>query len=300
MKRTGIIGLGIISQYYKMGLEQSSFLELVSVCDVQKNAASREIYDEFPFYNDYERMIEEEHLEYVVISTPPKTHYEIAKRCIELGVSVIVEKPAVTDKRQYDELLCLSEEKGVAFDVMYHFMTAPEMIGFKDNFDASKISSVRVEIMDKYSDDGKSINEQQREMCGAWLDSGSNALSMLACWFNLDNVQLLKHNAIRCEKTAEPLYVYVELMIDGIRTEIVVDWRKNINHKTAYLKYDGTDMEVSSTKQKIIYGQKEYSFAKIERLQAHYLNYFKNFKGESDRQADRSINNALLFINEAL
>ena len=48
MKRTGIIGLGEISKYYKKGLEASRFLSLCAVCDVDSQAVSRNVYSEYP------------------------------------------------------------------------------------------------------------------------------------------------------------------------------------------------------------------------------------------------------------
>ncbi len=300
MKRAGIIGLGVISKYYKAGLEASPFLELVSVCDLCEDAPSRAVYSHLSFYTDFINMIEQEKLEYVIISTNPAAHYEIARRCIQMGVSVILEKPAVTDMEQYDELLRLSKEKGVVFDVMYHFQRAAEMIEFEKRFDPGRISSVKIDIMDPYSSDGKSIIPERRNMGGAWLDSGVNALSVLKCWLAFDKVELLECKAERCSETSEPIFVKAELLIDGVRVGISVDWRQGINYKVSNLVYDGKPMTVNSSEQKIRYDGKEYDCSGMQRLQAHYYGYFKNFKGESDGQGSRKINELLLFINRAL
>ncbi len=300
MKRTGIIGLGVISKYYKKGLEASSYLSLTAVCDINDNAVSRSLYFQYPFYTDYIQMIEKENIEYVVISTEPSTHYTIAKSCLNHGVSVIVEKPAATHIKEYDELADIAMENGLVFEVMYHFQTAPEVLGFNKYFDSSRISSANIEIYDPYSIDGKTIIGDRQCLCGAWLDSGVNALSMLKCWLPFEKVELISHNTNRCSDTSYPIFADVSLLIDGVKVNIKVNWQKQVNLKTATLVYDGNPMIINSTEQKIIYKDKEYNFASMERLQAHYYNYFKIFKGESKERNSRKINETLLFVNEKL
>ena len=272
----------------------------MAVCDINENAVSKQMYSQFPFYTNYLQMIEEENIEYAIISTEPSTHYAIAKQCINKGVSVILEKPASIHLYEYEELVDLAKGKGVKFDVMYHFQSAPEMLEFENLFDKNKISDVNIEIFDPYSKDGKSIVKERQNLCGAWLDSGVNALSIVKCWLPFDKVELIRHNVKRCTATSQPIFAEVSLLIDGINVNIKVDWRQNINLKTAHLVYDGKPMIVSSTHQKIVYEEKEYCFACMERLQAHYYNYFKNFKGEIDEHNDRKINEVLLFVNEEL
>ncbi len=300
IKRIGIIGLGVISKYYKKALEVSPFLSLCAVCDVNTQAVSKDVYSEYPFYTDYIQMIEKEKLQYVVIATQPIIHYEIAKECINRGVSVIVEKPASIYANEYEELIALAKEKDVVFDVLYHFQTAPEMIGFNEMFDAQKISSVDIQISDPYSFDGENIVIDRQSLCGAWLDSGVNAISMLKSWFPFENVQLISTDVKRCKATKNPIYVKVILAVDGVDVNIVVDWRKQINNKTTFLVYDGKPMILNSSEQKIVYERKEYNFAKMDRLQAHYYNYFKNYEGEGNEQNNKKINDILLFVNEKL
>ena len=86
-KRTGIIGLGTISKYYMDGIRESSILQLCAVCDLVKDAPSKECYKEYLFYTDYKEMIAKEQLDYVIISTPPATHNSIATYALENSVN---------------------------------------------------------------------------------------------------------------------------------------------------------------------------------------------------------------------
>ena len=94
-KNACLIGLGMITQRYTRGLSESTQLVLRAVSDINKNAISRPLYANLPFYTDYKRMIAEQKVDYAIISTPPEMHFEIASYCLEKGINVIVEKPVV-------------------------------------------------------------------------------------------------------------------------------------------------------------------------------------------------------------
>lgn len=299
MKRTGIIGLGTVSGYYADGL-CNSFLSLVSVCDLDENAPCRAVYENLPFYTDFEEMIDKEKLEFVIIATTPKSHFEIAKTCIEKGVGVICEKPAMLSMSEYDTILALAKEKGVVFRVMYHFQTAFEVLEFNRRFVPDKISEIKVMITDPYTLGGNSIAPEKQALCGAWLDSGVNALSMIKCWLAFEKVEVLSTKTERCRETNLPIYVAVTLLIDDVPVSITIDWRVRKSYKASTLIFDGEPMVLDSTNQKIVYQGEEYGGSKRERLATHYYNYFKNYKGESDEEAERKIQEALFFVNDAL
>ncbi|MBR2489765.1 MAG: Gfo/Idh/MocA family oxidoreductase [Clostridia bacterium] len=92
MKKFCLIGLGTITKRYLKGIFESGIC-LLAVSDIDENAVSREYYSKYPFYSDYKEMISREHPDGVIISTPPKTHFEIASYCLENNVNVIIEKP---------------------------------------------------------------------------------------------------------------------------------------------------------------------------------------------------------------
>jgi len=51
------------------------------------------------------------------IVTPTPTHAEVAKQCIEAGVSVLVEKPMTSTIKQAQELLSIANESGITLQV---------------------------------------------------------------------------------------------------------------------------------------------------------------------------------------
>lgn len=54
----------------------------------------------------------EQRLDAVVVCTPPETHYDIVRACLERGLDVLVEKPLATSPEHARELVDLAERRG--------------------------------------------------------------------------------------------------------------------------------------------------------------------------------------------
>lgn len=64
-------------------------------------------------YGSYEEMLEDPEVELVYVATPHSHHYQYAKMCLEHGKHVLVEKAFTVNEAQAEELIRLSEEKGL-------------------------------------------------------------------------------------------------------------------------------------------------------------------------------------------
>lgn len=63
----------------------------------------------------------------VLIGTPPQTHFELAKICLELGKHVLVEKPMAMNPQEAEELVSLATEKKLTLNVMHNFQFSKGM-----------------------------------------------------------------------------------------------------------------------------------------------------------------------------
>lgn len=278
MKTVGIIGLGTISKNYRKGLDASQVLQLIAVCDMLEDAPSRAAFSEYPFYSDYKEMLRCESLDYVVISTPPVTHRAIATYALEQGVNVIMEKPATENMAQLLELLALAKKLGRKFFLMFHWQSGSEVEVFAQRYHADRISQIQVCVQDPYSDDGITILPAKRKLLGTWLDSGSNALSLIKLWLPFRELKIDHLESQLCPQSGLPIYSLAQLQIDGIPTEICVDWRNGINCKETFLVYDGRKVHIDHSGQRIIDGETCLDCTHMDRLQQHYYGYFRDFR----------------------
>lgn len=114
-----LIGCGrIATNHIKAVLNNQ--LELVAVCDIipvhmQQLLQKYDLHDkkEIKRYTDYHKMIEDNDLDLIGITTESGIHAEIALYCIDHGINVIIEKPMAMSMKDAEEIIRRSEEKNV-------------------------------------------------------------------------------------------------------------------------------------------------------------------------------------------
>jgi predicted dehydrogenase len=121
MIKIAIIGLG------KMGLSHAAIVgahpdvDMVAVCDT--SAIMLDAFKKFTrvnVYSDYQKMLNNEQLDAVLIATPTLYHYPIVKSALEKGLHVFCEKPFVLKVREGEELVSLAEKRNLVNQVGYH------------------------------------------------------------------------------------------------------------------------------------------------------------------------------------
>ncbi|MGC8971946.1 MAG: Gfo/Idh/MocA family protein [bacterium] len=113
--RFAIIGCGQNAHKHGEVVSDIPWLELVAVCDkdlsrVEEFASS---YNVEKVYTDYRKLLKEERLDLVSISTPHSSHYDIAKDALSSGINVLVEKPLVLSLEEAKELCSLADKLGL-------------------------------------------------------------------------------------------------------------------------------------------------------------------------------------------
>jgi UDP-2-acetamido-3-amino-2,3-dideoxy-glucuronate N-acetyltransferase len=103
----GYWGRNLIRNFRELG-------SLVAVCDGAEDgrSAAREIAPEVPVFEDFEKMLQHEGAQGVVLATPAETHYTLAKAALEAGKDVFVEKPLALNLRQGMEMKSLADRLG--------------------------------------------------------------------------------------------------------------------------------------------------------------------------------------------
>jgi predicted dehydrogenase len=120
--KVGVIGYGYWGPNLTRNLYELPKSDLVAIADVSENrlnqAQSRYpnlIYEKD--YHDFFRL----NIQAVVIATPPATHYQIAKECLEHDLNVLVEKPLTLRSEDAEELIQLAEENKLTLMVGHTF-----------------------------------------------------------------------------------------------------------------------------------------------------------------------------------
>lgn len=95
--------------------------------------------------SDLDKVFSDPEVEAVFIATPTATHLNLAKRSLEAGKHVFLEKPATSSSQDLESLVGLAEERGLRFAVGYEFVHDPAIKKIKELIKGQKIERLLFE-----------------------------------------------------------------------------------------------------------------------------------------------------------
>ena len=122
--RVAFLGTGYIADWHARAIAKVRNVELVAVCDqvLPKAHALAAKYGVPNSYGSLEEMLAAEKLDAVHVLLPPDRHYDAARRLIDAGVGVLLEKPMCDSTAKCDALVNLAEQRGVRIGVGHNFL----------------------------------------------------------------------------------------------------------------------------------------------------------------------------------
>lgn len=119
MIKVGIVGCGKIADAHAEQITRIAGCEIVGVCDKEELMA-KQLYERFPirhYFKDINRLFNDSKPNVVHITTPPQSHYELARMCLDAGCHVYIEKPFTVHTAEADELIRLAEARNLKITV---------------------------------------------------------------------------------------------------------------------------------------------------------------------------------------
>lgn len=125
--KIGVIGIGGIAKKAYLPTYAKMRKEAIFIFATRNEAVRNEIADEYSFSNTAATIDEllAEKIEAIFIHVATKAHFEIAKKCLEAGVAVFIDKPVSEDLQEVRELQELAKEKKLLFMVGFNRRFAP-------------------------------------------------------------------------------------------------------------------------------------------------------------------------------
>lgn len=139
-KRVGLIGAGWYGKCDLFRLLQVAPVEVVSLCDVDKNmlsdaakmVAERQSSGKRPReYGDYREMLKEKDLDIVLVATPDHWHALPTIEALKLGMDVWVQKPISVDIIEGQAMLAAARKYGRVVQVGTQRRSTPHLIDAK-------------------------------------------------------------------------------------------------------------------------------------------------------------------------
>jgi predicted dehydrogenase len=112
MIRVGLVGFGMGGRVFHAPLVSSvEGLELAAVVERSSDKAAQR-YPGITTYRSLDAMLEDSSLDLCVVTTTSGTHFEIGRRILEKGKSVVVDKPTAVTSSEVAQLIELAATRG--------------------------------------------------------------------------------------------------------------------------------------------------------------------------------------------
>lgn len=295
--KVGIIGLGHIGKYHIQAIERVEGIELVAVCDLNKEYAAL-VDSGISFYTSYDQMLNNRVFDAIIVATPNDTHYAISKAVLESGNNLIVEKPAADSLEKVIELVVIAKSQKLFIYFAFHAALAFEVTWLNNYMKSNEngllkgpITGFYSTFFDPYITDEGEIVKHAIGLQNCWLDSGINALSVIQRFIDLNTINI---NTVHRTKNAVKQDAFIQCEVNfsyqnrgNLGAGIInTNWSTGLNFKATELTFgqDAIQVVLNHTTQKIFLIQKGKSkllkdaSEGMDRLLNHYIGVFNDFK----------------------
>jgi len=140
----GVIGYGYWGPNIVRNFNGIEGARVLAVCDKSQEALNRvkKNNPDIEVVSDYHDIITSADIDAVTVVTPVSTHYELAKKALENGKHVFVEKPFTASVAQAEELINLAEKKNLKIMVDHTFLFTGAVRKIKEIIDKDMLGDI--------------------------------------------------------------------------------------------------------------------------------------------------------------
>jgi predicted dehydrogenase len=187
MVRVNCIGLGSWGPNIVRSMVASHRVQIGTVCDLAQDRLElvrRNVSPSINISTDPWTTAADPDAKAIIISTPISTHYELAKRAIECGKHVLVEKPLARTVGECAELVDLAREQGVHLCVGHIFLFNNGIRHVKKLIDSGELGEIRYMFSSRTN-----LGPVRSDVNALW-DLGAHDISIFNYWLQADPVQV--------------------------------------------------------------------------------------------------------------
>lgn len=146
--RVALVGAGYIASWHADAVRATPGLKLVGVCD-RSEPAARKFASAYGIaaFTDIEALVASGSCDAVHILTPPPLHRDLAIRCLDAGLHVLVEKPVTLSVPDLDAITEAARRSGHSLGICHNFLGLPSWQRLRQRADAGElglVSSVQI------------------------------------------------------------------------------------------------------------------------------------------------------------
>lgn len=281
----GVLGVGNIFQHYLKALNYVPEVRIKSVFDTTEKDVDGSLH----FCKDMRDILKDPEIDAVLVSTPPGTHFGLAKKVLMAKKDVILEKPPVEKASQLRDLGGIANTFGKKVFASFHAayclalrqllrsMEVTDKGTFHPKFGMLKMVSSN--FYDPYVIKGRLKDEIN--LGGSWIDSGPNALSVLLLLVNDVKIVRAKFDVpIYFGKNCREVEGNVSFNFPGGTGIIYTNWENYKQSKITNLLFEKGEIIIHHTDESLYDGNskllKSFKETGTERLTHQYIGVFSD------------------------
>jgi predicted dehydrogenase len=141
----GVVGCGYWGPNLVRNFRQAPDCHLKVLCDAseQRLGHMRRLYPDLATTQKFDDLLQDAELDAVIIATPVRFHYTMAKAALNAGKHVFIEKPLARSEAEAAELVSLADQQGLVLMVGHTFLFSPAVRRMKEIINAGDIGEVQ-------------------------------------------------------------------------------------------------------------------------------------------------------------
>lgn len=236
--KVGLCAFGMSGKvFHAPFLKEHPGFSLAAIVERHKEE-SKTKYREAEIYTSVEDMLADESLQIIVVNTPVQTHFEYAKKALEKGKNVILEKPFTVNTSQAEELVKLASKKNLFLSAYQNRRFDRDYLQVQKILNEGKLGNLKeVEIrFDRYRSEasGKKHKEDPTKAgSGALHDLGSHLIDQATQLFGFPEKLFADVFSMKGKKFAND---YFEILL-YYKNEMRVRLKSSVFSKEANAAY---------------------------------------------------------------
>jgi predicted dehydrogenase len=306
MIRAGIIGCGRIADQHAIEIQKIRDCEIVGACDKEELMA-RQMYERFGlkrYFSNVREFLDVARPTIVHITTPPQSHFELGKLCLEAECNVMFEKPFALNTKEVEELIEIANRKNLKITVDHNVQFSHAALQMREIINSGFLGGPPVHVESiwcySYGDPGyaKALlgekNHWVRNLPGKLLHNIiSHGVAKIAEFIEGDSLKVVA-------------YGYTSDFLNSLNEKDILDELRVIIHDncstTAYFTFSTQispaihQFRVHGPKNSLIVDDLHQTVVKLTDNYKSYLNHFIPPLVDAKQYLTNSIKNVKRFI----
>ena len=145
MYNIAVVGCGYWGPNLIRNLNSLSDCVLKSVCDINSDRLihMKSLYPSVETTFNFDDLIKNRDIDAIVVATPVKSHYEMAKKALLAGKHTFIEKPMARSSKQCEELISLAEKRNLVLMVGHTFIYSSPIKKIKEIVSSGELGELQ-------------------------------------------------------------------------------------------------------------------------------------------------------------